>query len=117
MYGWDILYGISKVPFDIPHKISYPYIEFLCNIKILKALRLKSSNLFLKLPPLSINYHCYSKAWYQTVDKPLPKPITTQFIILALSMMINSSEAEWCMYTPVQLTNIGWDNGLSPVRR
>ena len=27
MYGWDILYGTSKVPFEIPHKISYPYIE------------------------------------------------------------------------------------------
>ena len=27
MYGQDILYGISKVPFEIPHKISYPYIE------------------------------------------------------------------------------------------
>ena len=23
----DILSGISKVPFEIPHKISYPYIE------------------------------------------------------------------------------------------
>ena len=23
----DILCGISKVPFEIPHKISYPYIE------------------------------------------------------------------------------------------
>ena len=27
MYGCDILCGISKVPFEIPHKISYPYIE------------------------------------------------------------------------------------------
>ena len=27
MYGQDILYGISKVPFEIPHKISYRYIE------------------------------------------------------------------------------------------
>ena len=26
MYGQDILGGISKVPFEIPHKISYPYI-------------------------------------------------------------------------------------------
>ena len=26
MYGQDILCGISKVPFEIPHKISYPYI-------------------------------------------------------------------------------------------
>ena len=27
MYGSDILRGISKVPFEIPHKISDPYIE------------------------------------------------------------------------------------------
>ena len=27
MYEWDILCGISKVPFEIPPKISYPYIE------------------------------------------------------------------------------------------
>ena len=27
MYGSDILYVISKVPFEIPHNISYPYIE------------------------------------------------------------------------------------------
>ena len=27
MYGEDILCGISKAPFEIPHKISKPYIE------------------------------------------------------------------------------------------
>ena len=27
MYGQDILCGISKVPFEIPDKISYPYIK------------------------------------------------------------------------------------------
>ena len=27
MYGQDILCGISKVTFEIPHKISYPYTE------------------------------------------------------------------------------------------
>ena len=27
MYGQDILSGISKGTFEIPHKISYPYIE------------------------------------------------------------------------------------------
>ena len=27
MYGYDILCGISQVPCEIPHKISYPYIE------------------------------------------------------------------------------------------
>ena len=37
MYGWDILCGISKVPFEIPHKISYQYIErreFYSDVKI-----------------------------------------------------------------------------------
>ena len=28
MYGWDILCGISKGTFEIPHKISCPYIEW-----------------------------------------------------------------------------------------
>ena len=27
MYGYDILSGISKGSFEIPHKISYLYIE------------------------------------------------------------------------------------------
>ena len=27
MYGLDILCGISKVPFEIPHKISYQYVD------------------------------------------------------------------------------------------
>ena len=27
MYGSDILCGILKVPFEIPHKISSPYIQ------------------------------------------------------------------------------------------
>ena len=27
MYEYDILCGISKVPFEIPHKIPYPDIE------------------------------------------------------------------------------------------
>ena len=39
MYGQDILCGISKVPFEIPHKISYPHIErYDFWIKILQAL-------------------------------------------------------------------------------
>ena len=46
MYEQDILCGISKGTFEIPHKISYSYIEryrFLYNIEILRALRFKSS--------------------------------------------------------------------------
>ena len=27
MYGQDILHGISEGTFEIPHNISYPYIE------------------------------------------------------------------------------------------
>ena len=37
LYGLDILCGISKGTFEIPHKISYPYIEryiFYSNVKI-----------------------------------------------------------------------------------
>ena len=26
-FGWDILCGISKSTFEVPYKISYPYIE------------------------------------------------------------------------------------------
>ena len=46
MYGLDILCGISKGTFEIPHKISYPYIENF--VKILRAPRLKHSYMFLK---------------------------------------------------------------------
>ena len=49
MYGQDILYGISKVPFEIPHKIHWK-IWFLYNIEILRALRFKSSYTFLNPP-------------------------------------------------------------------
>ena len=37
MYGLDILCGISKGTFEIPHKMSYPYIEksgFYSQVKI-----------------------------------------------------------------------------------
>ena len=53
MYGYDFLCGIFKVPFEIPHKISYPYIErydFYATLKILWALRFKSLYAFLKRP-------------------------------------------------------------------
>ena len=41
MYGYDILCGISKGTFEIPHKISYPYIErwrFYSKVKISELL-------------------------------------------------------------------------------
>ena len=52
MYGQDILRGISKVRFEIPHKISFPYFEryYIINNEILRALRFKSSYVFLKRP-------------------------------------------------------------------
>ena len=45
MYVLDILYWISKGPFEISHKISYPYIErfgFFTGENVI-ALRFKSS--------------------------------------------------------------------------
>ena len=53
MYVKDILCEISKGNFEIPHKISEPYIEkfhFLYKIEILRALRFKRSEVFLKRP-------------------------------------------------------------------
>ena len=54
MYEQDIWCEISKVSFEIPHKDILPIhwkIWFLYNIEILRALRFKSSNAFLKCPP------------------------------------------------------------------
>ena len=44
MYGEDILYVISRVPFEIPHKISYPCIDrctFYSQVKFLELLDLR----------------------------------------------------------------------------
>ena len=49
MYGQDILCGISKVPFEIPHKISYPHIErcvFLSAMKMWELLDLRVHKCF-----------------------------------------------------------------------
>ena len=46
MYGQDILCGISKVPFEIPRKISCTYIEicvFYSQVEILRTFRFKNS--------------------------------------------------------------------------
>ena len=45
MYGLDILSGISKDTFEIPHKIFYPYIENVDFIHRWKFKKLKSSNI------------------------------------------------------------------------
>ena len=51
MYGYDILCGISKGTFEIPHKISYLYIERYHFYTKLRTIRFKSSQVFLKHPP------------------------------------------------------------------
>ena len=59
MYGQDILCGITKVPFKIPHKISYPYIErchFYTALKFQELLDLRAHKCFELPPPLN----CYS---------------------------------------------------------
>ena len=52
-YGWDILCGISKVPFEIAHKISFPYIErcaFYLDVKIQELLDLRAHKCFWNAP-------------------------------------------------------------------
>ena len=54
MYGKDILCGISKVPFEIPHKIFYPYIErwrFYTILNISELLDLRAHKCFWNAPP------------------------------------------------------------------
>ena len=53
MYGRDILCGISKGTFEIPHKISRPYIER-CDFYTIQELYDLSSYVFLKRPPVCI---------------------------------------------------------------
>ena len=53
MYGWYILCGISKVPFEIPHKISHPYIKrcvFYWDVKIQELLDLRAHKCFWNAP-------------------------------------------------------------------
>ena len=60
MCGQDILCVISKVPFEIPHKISYPYTERCVSIKQSK---LKSSQIlklwhfFFNVPQALMSYY------------------------------------------------------------
>ena len=54
MYGYNILCGISMVSFEIPHKISYPYIEryvFYSEVKIRELLVLGALKHFWNGPP------------------------------------------------------------------
>ena len=55
MHGYDILCGISKGAFEIPHKISYPYIErcgFYSLVKIQELLDLRAHKCFWNAPGL-----------------------------------------------------------------
>ena len=60
MYGSDILCGISKGAFEIPHKIYYPYIErcrFYPQVKIYKLLDLGAHKCFWNAPQGPIPVH------------------------------------------------------------
>ena len=53
MHGRDILCGISKVSLEIPHKISYSYIQrcaFYLDVKIWELLDLRAHKLFWNAP-------------------------------------------------------------------
>ena len=63
MYGSDILCGIPKIPFEILHKIAYPYIErydLLHNTEIPRALRSKGLYVFMK---------CSQDQWILMISK------------------------------------------------
>ena len=54
MYGQNIMCGISKAPFEIRHKISYPYIEkydFYTTLKFQELLDLRAHMRFWNAPP------------------------------------------------------------------
>ena len=58
MYGLDILCGISKVPFEIPLKISYPCIErydFYTTLKFQELLDLRAHTRFWNAPQASMD--------------------------------------------------------------
>ena len=53
MYGQDILCGISKGTFEIPHKISYPYMErydFYSKLEFWELLDLRAHKCFWNAP-------------------------------------------------------------------
>ena len=73
MYGCDILCGISKGTFEIPHKISCPYIQrclFYADVKILELLDLRDFDRFWNcplVPPVAVLSHTWSvyRGWSQ----------------------------------------------------
>ena len=56
MYGEDILSGISKGTFEIPHKISYPHIErcnFYTTLQFEELLDSRARKYFWKAPQVA----------------------------------------------------------------
>ena len=75
MYGCNILCGISKGTFEIPHKISCPYIQrclFYADVKILELLDLRDFDR-LKLSPCptcgSVIPHLVGVPWVVTTPR------------------------------------------------
>ena len=74
MYGSDILCGISKGTFEIPHKISYSYIER-CNfdtvLKFYEFLDLRTSKHFWNAPrtqPYAVSADALGRLFKGTED-------------------------------------------------
>ena len=72
MYGLDILCGISKGTFEIPHKISYPYIgrfHFHTKLKFQELLDLRAHKCFWNAPLvmhiylIELSGYCF-KQWH-----------------------------------------------------
>ena len=71
MHRWYVLHGISKVPFEIPYKISYPYIERYASLKLLD---LRVRKRFWSAPS-----RCYSLSYVHA--HILKWPETTQLLV------------------------------------
>ena len=82
MYGSDILCGISKGTFEIPHKISYPYIErfhFHTKLKFPELLDLRAHKCFWNAPLvmhiclIELSGYCFKQwladFWFQAVTE------------------------------------------------
>ena len=66
MHVWHILCGISKVPFKIPPKISYPYIErclFHSHGENLSVFRFKSISDFEMPTPHTVVHEIWPLVW------------------------------------------------------
>ena len=92
MYGLDILCGISKGTFEIPHQISYQYIErcaFYLDVKIWELLDLRAHKCFWNAPQESSRSNGCQTPYPVT---PLPA-YTTVF-----SFILHNTPTNTCMY-------------------